>query len=143
MWKTNCLAANKAMRAKDSYKNSRKTMQASDSYQKSRSKKSAAPLKNLIKQRLLKVSSGKMTLRSNKCVYKFCFHSQKNPSRREVALGLSKEGYWTVKGKEQYGYAALCRSIGHGVQQQNQLSKKIMVKKGKNNWVSLHTFLYK
>jgi len=156
MWKKNHLAANKAMRAKDSYKKSRKDMQASNSYKlnratsnkamqakvsykKASSSKSAAPLKNLIKSGVLK-PSGKKTIKT--CVYKYCFRSNQNKSTKEVALGLTKDGYWTVKGTEQYGYPQLLRSVGANKVGQERASRKIMVKSAKN-WVSLHSILYK
>jgi hypothetical protein len=115
-------------------------MQASKKYQKASSSKSAAPLKRLIEQGLLKVSSGKMT--RNKCVYKYCFRSNQNKSTKEVALGLTKDGNWTVKGTEQYGYPQLLRSVGANKVGQERASRKIMVKSAKN-WVSLHSILYK
>ena len=143
MWKKNHLAACKTMQASKSYKlnraTSNKAMQAKVSYQKASSSKSAAPLKNLIKSGVLK-PSGKKTIKT--CVYKYCFRSNQNKSTKEVALGLTKDGYWTVKGTEQYGYPQLLRSVGANKTGQDMTKRKIMVKSGKN-WVSLHSILYK
>jgi len=143
MWKKNHLAACKTMQASKSYKlnraTSNKAMQAKVSYQKASSSKSAAPLKNLIKSGVLK-PSGKKTIKT--CVYKYCFRSNQNKSTKEVALGLTKDGYWTVKGTEQYGYPQLLRSVGANKTNQVMATRKIMVKSAKN-WVSLHSILYK
>ena len=139
MWKTNHAAVMKANAKKPSWQKAHKDAMAKDSYKKARSSKSAAPLKNLIKSGVLK-PSGKKTIKT--CVYKYCFRSNQNKSTKEVALGLTKDGNWTVKGTEQYGYPQLLRSVGANKTGQESATRKIMVKSAKN-WVSLHSILYK
>ena len=149
MWKTNYAAAKK--KQKDgiraavklpSYKKNHDAALAKDSYKAGRTYKSAAPVKRLIESGVLKVSSRKNI---KKCVYKYCFHSQRDPSTKEVPLGLTKDGYWTIKGKEQYGYPMLLRSLGSKKKQEHvkRAAKRIMVKIVKNNnWVTLYSILY-
>jgi hypothetical protein len=128
--------------AKKSYKKNHDAALAKDSYKAGRTYKSAAPVKRLIESGVLKVSSRKNI---KKCVYKYCFHSQRDPSTKEVPLGLTKDGYWTIKGKEQYGYPQLLRSLGSKKQGKIRLAAaRIMVKIVKNNnWVTLYSILYK
>jgi len=132
----------KVAMAKDSYKKNYAAAMAKPSNKKKQSSKSAAPLKKLIESGVLKVSSRKNI---KKCVYKYCFHSQRDPSTKEVPLGLTKDGYWTIKGKEQYGYPMLLRSLGSKKKQYRVkiAAKRIMVKIVKNNnWVTLYSILY-